>query len=155
MKNPLVFLNKQVGSFNIRGIFLEPTYWQVGAIFFLLFLLIFTLARLRHMYVYWSVHKASLSFILYGFLLALILEGFMLIGGRTLFTEIIGLKNVPKPISTFLDIGRERLTKVLGAETQISKSSVKEKPNLESLLEDYQGISGEEKKEFKSIICKP
>src|SRR4030067_1963214 len=109
--SPLFWLNKSIGTYNIKGIYIEPTYWQAFAIVFLLFLLVLTFARLRHLYVHWSVSKPAVSFIFYGFLLALVVEGFLIISGRTLFTEILGWKNAPKPVSTILDAGRVKLVK--------------------------------------------
>jgi len=42
----------------------------------------------------------------FGFLLALILEGFLLIGGKTILTSVLGLENPPAPISIALDAGK-------------------------------------------------
>ena len=124
-------------SFNVGQLEIEPTYWQVAAIVFLLFALVWTLARLTHMYVAWSLGKSSVSMLFWGFLLTLILEGFLLIGGRTLLTEVLGWKNAPKPIGTALDIGRERLVDVLGVTEEIPQSMAKENSTSESVILDF------------------
>lgn len=81
---------------------------KAGAIVVLLFLLVLSLAQVRRHFVRWGA-KGGLIGLFFGFLLALILEGFLLIGGKTALTEILGWKNPPKPVSVALDKGREAL----------------------------------------------
>lgn len=153
--NILEYLNRSFGTYNIKGIYIEPTYWQAGAIVLLLFLLVFTLARLRYLYVHWNLGKSSISMLFWGFLLALILEGFFILGGRTLLTEIIGWDNAPKPISTALDAGRQKLVNVLGVTDPIQESSAETKPTSQSVILDYEHLEGSEAEAVKSFICKP
>ena len=151
----LKFLNKSFGTYNVRGLYIEPTYWQAFAIVFLLFLLVLTFARLRHLYVHWSVSKPAVSFIFYGFLLALIAEGFLILSGRTLFTEGLGWENAPKPISTVLEISRNKLVDVLGVTEEIPSSYAQVQASYQSVVEDYESLTSEEKGEIKNFICKP
>jgi hypothetical protein len=65
-------------SFNLGKWQIEPTYWQAAIILVLVFLLIFSLAHLRHTYVHWSVQNPSLAFLFYGFIFALILKVFLM-----------------------------------------------------------------------------
>ncbi len=146
------FIGRTV-SFNIGQLEIEPTYWQVAAIVFLLFALVWTLARLRHMYVDWSLGKSSLAMLFWGFLLTLILEGFLLIGGRTLLTEVLGWKNAPKPIGTALDVGREKLVDVLGVTEEIPQSMAKENPTPESIISDFQTLTQTEVDEVREFVC--
>ncbi|MDP3013275.1 MAG: hypothetical protein Q8M92_03470, partial [Candidatus Subteraquimicrobiales bacterium] len=60
-----------------------------------------------------STLKGVLVGIFFGFLLTLLLEGFLLVAGRTAVTELLSWKNAPKPISTVLDIGKEKLTDII------------------------------------------
>ena len=134
--NPLKFLTKTF-SFSVGKFDLAPQYWTVVAIIFLLFLLVLTLARLRYMYIHWSIAKPSLAMIFWGFLLAIIIEGFFLISGRTLLTEILGWENAPKPISTVLDAGRAKLVNVLGENEQIPDSQAEgQPPTYSSVISD-------------------
>jgi uncharacterized membrane protein YhfC len=151
----LNFINKSFGTYYFKGYYIEPTYWQAGAIVFLIFLLILTLARLRYIYVEWHFSRQNLSFLFYGFLLALIMEGFFLISGRTLFTQLLGWKNAPKPIGTALDLGREKLVDVLGSQSKIPSSVASEKPTPKSLITVFQSLSEDDKEEARSQICKP
>lgn len=91
---------------------LNSVYLQVGAIIVLLFLLILTLASVRKHFVRWSF-KGGLMGLFFGFLLALIFEGFLLIGGRTAVTEILGWKNAPKPLVNVLDAGRAKIKSLI------------------------------------------
>ena len=143
----LNFINKSFGTYYFKGYYIEPTYWQAGAIVFLLFLLVLTFARLRFLYIHWSLGKGTISFLFYGFLLAIILEGFLILGGRTLFTEVLGWKSAPKPISTILDAGREKIVKVLGTS--------KEAPSAQSVVNDFEILSDKEAETAKNFICKP
>jgi len=151
----LKLINKSFGTYNIRGIYIEPTYWEAVAIVLLLFMLVFTIARVRFLYVHWNLGKPAFSMFFWGFFLALILEGFLIIGGKTFVTEILGWKNAPKPISTALDLGRAKLVDVLGVKDEISQSVAKEKASYQSVISDYYNLSDEEKKTTRSLICKP
>lgn len=151
--NPLKFLTKTF-SFSVGKFDLSPQYWTVVAIIFLLFLLVLTLARLRYMYIHWSIAKPSLAMIFWGFLLAIIIEGFFLISGRTLLTEILGWENAPKPISTALDAGRAKLVNVLGVNEQIPESQARGVPTYSSVISDYRTLSESESEEVRLEICR-
>lgn len=142
-------------NFNLGEFQFSPSYIQAAAIIFLLFLLVLTFARLRRMLVHWSLGKSGVAMLFWGFLLALILEGFLILGGRTLFTEIVGWKNAPKPILNVLDAGRDKLVDVLGVTDQIPISTAHEDPTLQGVISDFQSLSSDEAEEVRSTICRP
>jgi hypothetical protein len=150
-----LFLSKTIGVYNIWGLSIEPAYWQAIAILVLFFFLILTLARLRYLYIHWNLSKTSLSFLFYGFLLALFLEGFLIIGGRTLFTATLGWKNAPKPIGTLIDIGRTQVAKVLEEQGSVPESVAKVKLSEEDVIRSYFSLSGEDAKKVRQRICTP
>lgn len=139
-------------TLNLGGITISPTYWEVGAIIFLLFLLLMMMAQVRRHYIEWSFKGAFFGIFL-GFFLALILEGFLLIGGKTALIEVLGWKNPPKPISAALDIGRGKLVDVLGASTQIPNSNANELSTSDSVIQSLQSLSPAEANRAKKIIC--
>jgi len=139
---------------NIGSVLFTPSYIQAGAIVFLLFLLVLSLARLRRMYVGWSL-KGAWGMIAVGFFLALIFEGFMIIGGRTILTEVIGWKNPPKPIASLLDSGRDRLVDVLGVADEVPTLVARENPTVLDVVSIYQSLEGDDAKDFRSMICAP
>jgi len=153
LTNILTFLNRSFGTYTVKGLEIEPTFWQAGAIVILIFLLVFTLARLRYIYVHWNLSSTSFSFLFYGFLLALLLEGFLIISGRTFFTATLGWKDAPKPISTFIELGRNKMIQVLGAQTQVPDSVAKQNPTAKSVVSDFSSLSGYEAKKVKNQIC--
>lgn len=155
MAKILHLLNKSFATYNIRGLYIEATYWQAAAIIILVFLLVFTLARLRYLYIHWSLGKSSIAMIFWGFLLALILEGFLLIGGRTMLTEVLGWRNAPKPLSTLLDSSRSKLINVLGVNSTVTESEASANPTFDSVMLDYQSLSLEEMTKVKSVVCEP
>lgn len=151
----LLLINKSIGVYEVRGLYIEPTYWQVAAIVFLLFLMLLTLARMRYLYVHWHMGRQNISMLFWGFLLALLFEGLLIISGRTMFSEVVGWKNAPKPISTILDITRNKLVAVLGITSEIPESTASEKPTIESVIKDYENLSAPEKDGIKSFVCQP
>ena len=152
--DPLVVANRTF-DFEVGSLGFAPTYWQAIAIVFLLFLLLWTLARLRRMLVGWSLGKSAYSMLFWGFLLTLILEGFLLIGGRTLLTEILGWKSAPKPILNALDVGRDKLVNVLGITDEIEATVAKENPTAADAVKLYQSLPPEEAEKFQTMICEP
>lgn len=154
MDKILKLLNKSMGVYNVAGIDLEFTLWMVMVLVLLAFMLLFTIARVRYLYVHWNLSRTSLSFLFYGFLFALIFEGIMILSGRTLFTEILGWENAPKPISTILDSGREKLVDVLGVTEEIPSSYAQEPPTFQSVMGDYENLSVEDQESIKNFICK-
>jgi hypothetical protein len=151
----LNFLGKTFHPFKVGKLYITPTYWQALVIVILLFFLVFTLARMRYLYVNWHLGRHSFAMFFWGFLLALIVEGFFIVGGRTLFTEILGMKNVPKPISTILDIGRSRLINVLGISDQIPSSSANQKLRSEDVYQLYNTLPPDEAQKLYQDICSP
>jgi len=137
-----------IGSFNVR-----PEYWQAITIVVLLFLIIWTVARWRHLYVKWNL-QGFLPSVVIGFALTLFVEGFFLIEGKTMFTEVLGWESAPKPISTILDIGRGKLIAVLGAQDQSIVPISSESVSSASVLDDYSTLEKDQKDEVKVLICK-
>lgn len=130
------------------------SYLQAGAIVFLIFLLVLTLAQVRRHYIDWSF-KGALFGIFFGFLLALFLEGFLIIGGRTAITEVLGWKNAPKPLSVALDAGREKLITVLGIQDQIPSSNAQEVTSVDNAVSVLQSLNPADVKKVKALFCQP
>jgi len=152
MELPQVF--KQTINVNLGKFSFSPSYIQAGAIVFLLFILILTLARVRRLYVKWNLGSAG-STIFIGFVLALILEGFLILGGRTVLTEILGWENAPKPIRNALMAGRERMAEVLGVTEDIPDSYADDIPDLYDVVTEFQSLNPDDAEEFRSMICAP
>jgi len=143
-------------TFNLNiGTFSMPVpYWQAIAIVILVFLLIVMMATYRKHYINWSL-KGGLIGIFFGFLLALILEGFLLIGGKTALTEVLGWKNAPAPISHALDAGRSQLIQVLGVNTQIPSSFAKDNSTVQGIMKTVQSLNPSDLSKVKNILCAP
>lgn len=148
-------LNKTIKTFKVGNLYIDATYWEAIVLVILLFLLVFTLARMRYLYVHWSMGKHSFAMLFWGVILTIIIEGFFMLSGRTIFTEILGLKNVPKPFSTFLDIGRNRLVNVLGEESDAPSTYTEIKLNSDQMYSLYTKMDASETQKLQSIICQP
>jgi len=140
-------------SFKIGNLEFTPSYIQAGLFVFLIFLLVLLMARMRREFLHWSLRGAT-SMIFLGFLMALIIEGFMLIGGRTLITEILGWKNPPKVLSKVLDTGRTKLVDVLGVKDQIPKSNAMNSTSGD-VINLFKNLSSNEADKVREAICKP
>ena len=148
-------LNKTIKTFKIGNLNINATYWEAAVILVLLFLLVFTFARMRYMYVHWSMGKHAFAMLFWGIVLTIIVEGFLMLTGRTIFTEILGLKHIPKPFGTFLNIGRDRLVNVLGEESEIPSSYAESKLNSDQMYSLYIKMDAAETQKLQSIICQP
>lgn len=129
-------------------------YWQAAAIIALIFFLILLLAKFREHSIHWSL-KGGVFGIFFGFLLALILEGFLLIGGKTVLTEALSWENPPKPIAHILDAGRSQLINVLGVKTEIPTSYAKEEVSVQNAMETIQSLNPTDLTKVKNILCSP
>lgn len=141
--------NLHIGSINMPF-----SYLQAGAIVILLFLLVLAMAQFRRHEVNFSL-KGAVFGIFFGFLLALFLEGFLLIGGRTALTQVVGWKNAPKPFSVALDAGRAKLVQVLGAQAQIPSSNAKEVSTVDNAVSVLQSLNPADVKKVKALFCQP
>ncbi|KKQ91901.1 MAG: hypothetical protein UU16_C0030G0004 [Candidatus Woesebacteria bacterium GW2011_GWA2_40_7] len=139
---------------NLGKFSIPLAYWEVAAIVFLIFLLILSMAQFRRHYVDWGL-KGALFGIFFGFLLALLLEGFLIVGGKTALTEFLGWKNAPKPLQIALDAGRTQLIQVLGVKSSIPSSLAKDSSTFQGALENIQTLSPADLKKVKSLICQP
>ncbi len=142
-------LHYKVGKFEI-----SPSYSQAAIVLVLTFLFLLSLARVRRMFIHWSLGRHSIAIFVWGFIVALIVEGFFILAGRTMFTEVLGLKNVPKPISSFIELGRNRVYQVLGESVEIKESSAVGGQNAESLIKTFFLLDKNEQKEVKDRICR-
>ena len=143
-------------NFNLGKFSFSPSYIQAGTVVVLLFILVLTLAQLRRHFIDWSI-KGTLFGLFFGFLLALILEGFLIIGGKTAITQVLGWKEAPKPIANLLEIGRDKLVQVLGeqAEVRIPDAVAKLNPTFDDAVTFFQSLNPSEAQKLKNFICKP
>jgi len=139
--------------YEIGGLDISPSYSQAAIVLVLVFLLLLSLARVRRLFVHWSLGRHSIAIFVWGFIVALIVEGFFILAGRTMFTEILGLKNVPKPVSSFIELGRNRVYQVLGESIEVKESSALE-TTTKSLLKSFSLLNEKEQEEVKKEICR-
>ena len=139
---------------NVGNISIPIPYWQALIIVALVFVLIISLATFRRHRVDWSF-KGALFGIFFGFLLALFLEGFLILGGKTALTSVLGWKNAPPAITQALDAGRSELVKVLGVDTAtIPSSFAKDNPTVQGAVQLLQNLNPTDTKTVRSIFCR-
>lgn len=148
----LLKISSESFDLNLWKFSLPVQYWQAVAIVALLFLLLFALAQFRRHKVDWSLNGAVFG-IFFGFLLALLLEGFLIIGGRTALTSVLGWENPPPFIATVLDNGKNKLVQVLGINTQIPSSFAKDNTTVQEVVGILQNLNPNDTKTVKAILC--
>lgn len=141
-------------DFKVGNLTFSPNIYQAGAFVVLLFILILLIAQMRRHFINWSV-KGAIFGIFFGFLLALILEGFLVIGGRTALTQVLGWKDPPAPLANLVDAGRNKLVDVLGVTDQVPTSTAAENPTVDEAIQIFQSLDPSESKKAKSLICEP
>jgi len=145
----------QAFNLNLGKYTISVVFWQVAAIVFLLFLLVLSMAQFRRHYVDWGLKGAAFG-IFFGFLLALTIEGFLIVGGKTALTEFLGWKNAPLPLQMALDSGKKQLIKVLGIDTvAIPASLANETLSVQDAVGALQSMNPADLKKVKNLICQP
>lgn len=142
----------QVFKFKIGNLNISTPYFQAVAILFLIFLFILLMAYVRRHYLNWSL-KGFWFGIFIGFLLALILEGFLIISGRTVLIQLMGWKNPPQVLQNFLEAGKGELINVLGSSTQNCKIETEAKP--QEVINAFQSLDPSQAKKVQQKICNP
>ena len=150
--NPAVLGNSI--DLNLAGFSFSPSLIQAGVVVALVFLLLLSLAQFRRHMFGWGARGAVFG-VFIGFFLALIFEGFLIIGGRTALTELLGWKDAPKPVANALDAGRAKLIDVLGIADEIPTSAASVNPTADDAVEVLQSLDPAEMKKVKNLICTP
>lgn len=142
-----------VGDYSLPGGFIfSPNYLQIGAIVLCIFLLILTFGMLQHRFNHWTI-KGIMPGLALGIMLTLFLEALLLLGGRTIFTEILGWENPPAPIASALDTTRSRLVDVMGVSDTVPESKAGSSPDVETVVYDYKQLRSKDKDIVQSLIC--
>mgnify|MGYP000262396426 CR=1 FL=1 len=128
--------------------------WKAIIFVVLLFILLLTMAQFRHHLVDWSL-KGAVFGIFIGFLLALILEGFLIISGKTFLTETLGWKNAPRPLQVVIEAGKIKLAEVLSVKSENPQLFVSEDLRPDDVIKLIQSLNPKEVKRVKSLLCEP
>lgn len=142
-------LHLTIGNVNI-----SPSYIQAAVIIFLIFILLLVLANWSRGYLSWYM-SGWYIWSLFGFLLALIIEGLFIANGTTILTQALGWKNAPKPVKFALQSGREKLIDILVKEGLVYRVGDEKTITLQSVLEDFTSLQESDKESAAASICKP
>lgn len=146
-------LTQKIGQFNLPGgIVFSPNLLHAGFIVLGVFLALIIFARMRKRESDMTT-KAVLPAIAFGFVLAIILEAVLLVGGRTIFTELLGWKNAPKPLSNALDASRAKLVEVMGVTDPVPDSLAETPHSAEEMVVFYDSLDESNKKDFLLQVC--
>jgi hypothetical protein len=104
---------------HLPKITIAPNILEAAAIVALLFALLLLLSYMSRNFMEWSLSGAGIGLVV-GFLLAIILEGFLIVGGRTVITGMLNWKNAPAPIQSALSVGHEKLLEALSVPASCS-----------------------------------
>lgn len=98
---------------------IAPNILQAIAIIFLIFIFVLVLAYMSHNFMEWSLSGFGIGFFI-GFVLAIVLEGFLLVGGRTVITGLLNWKHAPAPVQNVLTTGHQKLLDALNVPASCS-----------------------------------
>jgi hypothetical protein len=132
-------------NLNIGKFSLPVPYFEAFLVILLVFVLVLSFAQFRRHTVNWSL-KGIVFGTFFGFMLALIIEGFLIVNGGTILTSILGWKNAPAPISIALDAGRNQLIQVLGVSAQ--------NPTITGVTQVIQSLNPTDINKIKTILCR-
>ncbi|KKQ95827.1 MAG: hypothetical protein UV74_C0013G0432 [Candidatus Woesebacteria bacterium GW2011_GWB1_43_14] len=118
----------QTAQYNLPGGYsFEPSFWHIGLILFLLFLLILMLGQLRGRLVGWQL-KGIIPGMMFGAAMVLVIEGAM----------VYGWQSAPDPVAEVLHVGRGKMVDILGVtdslESKINEMSSEELSSLRGLV---------------------
>lgn len=116
-----------------------------------LFTLVLGLAR-HHMLV-WSIKGAGFGIVM-GAILMLILEGILLVGGKTAVGEIVKNNSTPDNVRVFLQKNMSELASQIGAEPG-TLGAASEKIDPEVVISEFKNLESLEQKAVQEAICKP
>lgn len=133
------------------GLVFAPSYLQAGLMVLMIFLLILTLGQLRKRFLGWHI-SGIMPGLTFGFAIALILEGILVIGGRTIVTELLGWKSAPKPLVKVLDAGRARAVTVLGVTDPVPVSNAMGQ-SKELIISSFENLNDSQQEEIRQVIC--
>src|SRR5581483_7523367 len=97
---------------HLGSVTIAPNIWQAAAIIALIFALLLILAYMSRNFLEWSLSGFGIG-LLIGFILAIVLEGFLITGGKTVVTGLLSWKAAPPQIQKILDDGHQRLLDTL------------------------------------------
>ncbi len=106
-------------NLHIGKITIAPNIWQAAAIIALVFALILVLAYMSRNFLEWSLSGFGIG-LLIGFILAVVLEGFLIIGGKTVVTGLLSWKNAPPQVQNVLNEGHAKLLDTLNVPASCS-----------------------------------
>lgn len=106
-------------NLHIGKLVISSNIWQAAVIIILVFVLILVLAYMSRNFLEWSLSGFGIGLVI-GFILAIVLEGFLLIGGKTVITGLLSWKTAPPVVANVLNSGHQRLLDVLNVPASCS-----------------------------------
>lgn len=76
-------------SLRLLNMDFQFTYWEIGAVVFLIFLLILSLAHMRRHFVDWSLKGAIFGFV-FGVIITIVVGGVLILRGIKIDTKVLG-----------------------------------------------------------------
>src|SRR5260221_11210888 len=104
---------------HIGPVCIASNLWHAAAIIVLIFILVLVMGYMSRSFMSWLLSGAGIGLVV-GFILALVLEGFLIVGGKTVITAALGWKNAPAPIQNVLATGHKQLLDVLNVPASCS-----------------------------------
>ncbi|MBI4058882.1 hypothetical protein HY404_01425 [Candidatus Microgenomates bacterium] len=132
--------------------FIAPQLKQAVLIIGGIFLVALLLGVTRHHMLEWSIKGAGFG-ILLGVVLTLVVEGFLLVGGRTAVAEVLRNKNTPVAIRSFIQDNMMQLAQAIGSPPQVLNAATSATSG--EVVENFNNLSVKEQSKARTQICAP
>jgi hypothetical protein len=104
---------------NLGNISIAPNIWQAAAIIALIFALLLILAYMSRNFLEWSLSGFGIGLVI-GFIIAIVLEGFLIIGGKTVIISVLNWKTAPPQVQKIINDGHQKLLETLNVPASCS-----------------------------------
>ena len=139
--------------FSLIGAYVSPGAQKAFFIGLGIFLFLLLFAFTRHHMLSWSIRGAWFGIVL-GIVVALAVEAFLLVGGRTLVVEAIKNERTPKSVRVFLQENLTELAQSLAGEPK-TLSAAEEATGAADVVLEFQRLPPLERQKARQLICTP
>lgn len=117
------------------------------------FLITLVLGLARHHMLAWSIKGAGFGIVM-GAVLMLVLEGILLVGGKTAVGEIVKNTSTPENVRVFLQKNMSELASQIGTEPG-TLGAASEQTGPEVIISEFKNLESLEREKVQEAICKP
>lgn len=153
MEDLLFSLSLKLNEFLVNfGSFVSPQYQQALIIGIGVFLIILLLGVTRRHMLNWSIKGAWFG-VVFGIVVTLLVQGLLLVGGKTAVVEVVRNEKTPKNVRVFLQENITELAQSLASEPKTL--GAQEELNFQDFIDGFSTLPKKDQQKVKNLICEP